>query len=102
MSGVQRSIPGFDKGEAWYRCSEGTSIGPVPGALSRRWRAVLRRRRRTSKSEGAARIVVIPAVEVGLQRWTLIMQPAAEIISAIQKSTILLRPIDDNEGYITA
>jgi hypothetical protein len=26
-SGVQRSIPGFDKGEAWYRRSEETSIG---------------------------------------------------------------------------
>ena len=25
--------PGFDKGQALYRCSEGTSIGPVPGAL---------------------------------------------------------------------
>ena len=34
-SGVQRSIPGFDKGQAWYRCSEGTSIGPVPGARCR-------------------------------------------------------------------
>ena len=36
----QRSIPGFDKGQAWYRGSEGTSIGPVPGALCRRWRAL--------------------------------------------------------------
>ena len=68
---------GLDKGQAWYRCSEGTSIGPVPGALCRRWRALGRRRRRASKSEEAARIeVVIPAVEAGLQRGTLVMQTA--------------------------
>ena len=38
--GVQRSIPGFDKRQAWYRRSEGTSIRPVPGALCRRWLAL--------------------------------------------------------------
>ena len=54
--GVPRSIPGFDKGQAWYRCSEGTSPGPVPGAFSCRWRALCGRRRRASKSEEAARI----------------------------------------------
>ena len=46
----------LDKGQAWYSCGERTSIGLVPGALSRRWRALCRRRRRFSKSEEAARI----------------------------------------------
>jgi hypothetical protein len=53
------------KGQAMDLCQE----------LCRRWRALRRRRRHASKSEEAARIeVVIPAVEAGLQRGTLVMQ----------------------------
>ena len=56
----------------------------MPGALSRRWRAVLRRRRSASKSEGAARIeVVIPAVQAGLQRGTLVMQSSESSLPAV-------------------